>query len=63
MAYRIDAGSCTVCGACEFECPSNAIAMKGDTYVVNPKKCTECKGAFDTPQCVSVCPSGSVLHA
>jgi nitrogenase cofactor biosynthesis protein NifB len=25
-------------------------------FVINPKKCTECIGYFDTPQCVAVCP-------
>ncbi len=63
MAYRIIGAQCTVCGACEFECPNQAIAMKGDTYVVNAKKCTDCKGFFDAPQCVAVCPSDSVVPA
>ncbi len=29
MAYKIVTSSCTVCGACEFECPTAAIKMKG----------------------------------
>jgi ferredoxin len=24
--------------------------------VIDPKKCTECVGHFDVPQCVEVCP-------
>ncbi|ACI51354.1 4Fe-4S ferredoxin iron-sulfur binding domain protein [Gluconacetobacter diazotrophicus PA1 5] len=56
MAYRIVTSQCTVCGACEFECPNGAISLKNDLYVINAKKCTECEGQFDTPQCVSVCP-------
>jgi ferredoxin len=24
--------------------------------VIDPKKCTECIGYFDEPQCVAVCP-------
>jgi ferredoxin len=56
MAYQIIASQCTVCGACEFECPNAAIRLKGDVYIINPKKCTECEGHFDTPQCASVCP-------
>jgi ferredoxin len=24
--------------------------------VIDPKKCTECIGHFDTPQCAAVCP-------
>jgi ferredoxin len=53
MAYKIIASSCTACSACEAECPNVA---KGGTYVINPKKCTECIGHFDIPQCVAVCP-------
>ncbi|MGO8740760.1 4Fe-4S dicluster domain-containing protein [Rhodoblastus sp.] len=56
MAYKIIVSQCTVCGACEFECPNAAIKMKGDTYIIDPKKCTECEGSFDKPQCVEVCP-------
>jgi ferredoxin len=56
MSYQIIASQCTSCGACEFECPNAAIRQKKDTYVINPKKCTECVGFFDTPQCAVVCP-------
>jgi ferredoxin len=56
MAYKIVVSSCTICGACEFECPNSAIRMKGDTYIIDPNKCTECEGEFDKPQCVTVCP-------
>ena len=56
MAYKIVASQCTVCGACEFECPTAAIRMKGDTYIIDAKTCVECKGHFDEPQCVAVCP-------
>ena len=56
MAYKIIASSCTVCGACESECPNVAIRTKGGTYIIDAKKCTECLGHFDQPQCVAVCP-------
>ena len=49
MPYQIIASQCTACGACEFECPNAAIRMKGDVYIINPKKCTQCEGHFDTP--------------
>jgi len=55
MAFKIIASQCTSCGACEFECPSAAIRMKGETYVIDPAKCTECDG-MDTQQCAAVCP-------
>lgn len=54
MAYKIVASQCSACGACEFECPNGAIRMKGDTYIIEAGKCTECDG--DAPCCVDVCP-------
>lgn len=56
MSYKIVASQCTVCGACEFECPNAAIALKNEMYVIDPKKCTECEGHFDTAQCAAVYP-------
>ncbi|WGR93605.1 MULTISPECIES: 4Fe-4S binding protein [unclassified Bradyrhizobium] len=56
MAYKIIASQCTACGACEFECPNAAISLKNDMYVINPKKCTQCEGRFEAPQCAVVCP-------
>ncbi|MCH4143635.1 4Fe-4S binding protein [Acetobacter peroxydans] len=56
MAYKIVTSQCTICGACEFECPNGAISLKNDLYVINPKKCTECERQFDVPQCAAVCP-------
>ena len=56
MAYKIIASQCTACGACEFECPNAAIKMKGDIYIIDPAKCTECEGSFDKAQCNEVCP-------
>ena len=48
--------SCTACDACKPACPNDAI-YQGDTiYVIDPDKCTECVGHYDTPQCVEVCP-------
>ncbi len=56
MAYKIIASQCTVCGACEFECPTAAIRMKRDMYIIDAAKCVECVGHFDSPQCAAVCP-------
>jgi ferredoxin len=30
--------------------------MKGDTFIIDPAKCTECADHFDHPQCDTVCP-------
>ena len=47
---------CINCDVCEPECPNDAISMGPEIYVIDPKKCTECVGHFDEPQCVQVCP-------
>ncbi len=55
MAYIIT-DECIACGACETECPNEAIS-EGDTqFVIDPSKCTECVGAFGSSQCADVCP-------
>jgi ferredoxin len=55
MAYMIT-DECIMCGACEAECPNEAISEGDDTYVIDPDKCTECVGFFSTQQCYEVCP-------
>ena len=47
---------CINCDVCEPECPNGAISQGAEIYVIDPGKCTECVGHFDTPQCVEVCP-------
>ena len=47
---------CINCDVCEPECPNDAIAAGEEIYVIDPKKCTECVGHFDEPQCQKVCP-------
>ncbi|MBI3783823.1 MAG: YfhL family 4Fe-4S dicluster ferredoxin [Deltaproteobacteria bacterium] len=62
---------CINCGACEPECPNNAIyqggctwekdgvrqqALRDDYYFIVPDLCTECVGFFDEEQCAAVCP-------
>jgi ferredoxin len=56
MALKIIASMCTACSACEPECPNVAIREKGGTFIIDPAKCTECDGHFDSPQCIAVCP-------
>ena len=51
MAYKIN-HDCIACGACQAECPVDAIS-EGDIYVIDPKKCIDC-GA-----CAAVCPVGA----
>ncbi len=47
---------CINCDVCEPECPNDAISQGDTVYVIDPNKCTECVGHYDTPQCVEVCP-------
>ena len=47
---------CINCDVCEPECPNNAISQGEEIYEIDPKRCTECVGHYDTPQCVEVCP-------
>jgi ferredoxin len=55
MAYKIS-DECIGCGACAAQCPNNAIS-EGDTqYKIDPNKCTECVGFYDSPQCAGICP-------
>jgi ferredoxin len=47
---------CINCGACEPECPNNAISQNENLYVIDPLLCTECVGFHDYEACAAVCP-------
>jgi hypothetical protein len=47
---------CINCGACEPECPNNAIRQGDPVYVIDPLLCTECVGFHDYEACAAVCP-------
>ncbi len=47
---------CINCGACEPECPNDAITAGDEIYIIDVSKCTECVGHFDESQCAEVCP-------
>lgn len=49
MAYKIS-DDCIACGACEAECPVNAISEQDGKMVIDADTCVEC-GA-----CAGVCP-------
>ena len=55
MAFKITE-DCISCGACESECPNQAISESETIYVIDFNKCSECIGFFDTQQCVEICP-------
>lgn len=47
---------CINCGACEPECPNQAISEGEEIYIINPELCTECVGFYDQEACQAVCP-------
>lgn len=55
MPYKIN-DECISCGACEPECPNEAISEGETIYIIDPAKCTECVGSHETQQCVDICP-------
>jgi ferredoxin len=61
MAYKITE-ECINCGACEPECPNQAISAGDERYVIDPAKCTECVGHFDASQCAAVCPTDACVR-
>lgn len=54
MAYQIT-DECINCGACESECPSEAISEDGDKRVIDADLCTDCAS------CVEVCPVNAII--
>ncbi len=55
MAYKIT-DECISCGACEPECLNLAISEGETIYVIEPDKCSECVGSFESSKCVEICP-------
>lgn len=75
MSYKITE-ECISCGACQPECPNEAIFVGGedyeisgkamaarsqDFYYIAPEKCTECVGFHDEAMCASVCPTDACV--
>jgi ferredoxin len=52
MAYKIS-DACVSCGACESECPVNAISQGDSIYVIDADTCIDCGN------CANVCPVGA----
>ena len=62
MAMKIT-DECISCGACEPECPVEAISEGDSIYVIDAVTCVECVGHNDSPQCVAVCPVECIIQA
>ncbi|MCL2601589.1 MAG: 4Fe-4S binding protein [Treponema sp.] len=54
MAHKINPEVCINCGACEAECPTEAISEVDGKRWIDPAKCVDC-GA-----CVSTCPTDAI---
>jgi ferredoxin len=52
---------CIRCGACEWECPNQAISPGALRPVVDADRCTECYGFFGESQCIVVCPVQAIF--
>ena len=52
---------CINCDVCEPECPNEAIAQGEEIYEIDPNRCTQCVGHYDTPQCIEVCPVDCII--
>ena len=52
MAYKIS-DDCISCGACESECPVDAISAGDGKYVIDADTCIDCGS------CAGVCPVGA----
>jgi ferredoxin len=53
MAYKIS-DACVSCGACEGECPVEAISEGDGQYVIDADTCISCG------TCADVCPTGAI---
>jgi ferredoxin len=55
---------CIQCGACESECPNQAISLNEDNlYVIDAATCDECAGAGGEAHCKAVCPTEGAIVA
>jgi ferredoxin len=55
MAYKVT-DACVNCGACESECPAEAISEKNGARWIDPAKCMDC-GA-----CAGSCPTEAIVE-
>ena len=51
---HVISSECVACGACEPECPVQAISAGDPIYVIDETKCTDCG------KCVDVCPVSAI---
>ena len=47
---------CIACGACEDECPNQAISLGDEIFAIDPERCSECVGLHEAQKCAEACP-------
>ena len=47
---------CVKCGACESECPNDAIVEEKTQFDIDQKKCVKCGN------CIAECPNGAIIE-
>lgn len=52
---------CINCDVCAPACPNDAISQGEVIYEIDPRRCTECVGHHEEPQCVVVCPVECII--
>ena len=62
MANKIT-DECINCGACEPECPNQAISQGDTVYVIDAAKCDECAAKGNEHACKAVCPTDCIVKA
>lgn len=53
---RLITDECVACGACEAECPEEAITEGDPMYIIDAEKCTDCG------DCQEVCPNEAIVE-
>lgn len=53
--------ACINCDVCEPECPNEAIYQGVEIFEIDAKRCTECVGHYEQPQCIEVCPVDCIV--
>jgi ferredoxin len=50
---------CISCHRCQTACPTGAIAIQDNVFLIDSTLCNDCLGYYGTPQCASVCPTNA----
>ena len=51
--------NCINCHRCRAACPTGAIKIHDNVFLIDATLCNDCQGYHGTPQCASVCPTNT----